>query len=353
MDIFALRMIRFKVNFTFAVRLALCSFPLLFLAVGCATTGKGQSAATLESRLLQQHSFDDARFSAEPQAGLVPTGVWRVRGQRNVVYLAGTTHLVTTNQTPFPSSYYGAYLDSREIYVEMDTRGSALAMMGMMAKIKGWMQRNRAQFFYPPGKSLADEVTPATLDRLKEHFGNTKTYSMQPAFVIFMIAASSLGEQVEEVGGVEDVFTARARSDRKKIRELDDKSVTDVALLLLDEMVYEGQREVIKVGPDQAINNALDGSAEEFADASWRSGDLTVVGAEMDELRSDAPALYERMLPQRNKAWLPKILKALKEDKNVMILAGIAHFGGSEGLIELLKHEGFGMEQLYGVDPRR
>ena len=36
------------------------------------------------------------------------------------MYLAATTHLVTTNQVPFPSTYYAAYGDSEEIYVEVD-----------------------------------------------------------------------------------------------------------------------------------------------------------------------------------------------------------------------------------------
>lgn len=50
---------------------------------------------------------------------------------------------------------------------------------------------------------------------------------------------------------------------------------------------------------------------------------------------------------------MPKILKALKDDKNIMFLAGIAHFGGTDGLLELLKAAGYQAEQLYGVDSLR
>lgn len=284
---------------------------------------------------------------------MVPTGVWKVNGKHNVIYLAATIHLVTTNQIPFPSSYYAAYSDSTEIYVEVDDQESRVSEYRMTLQMMRWMRKNQTDFFYPKGRSLADDLSPETLSRVQEYYGRDfkKIKTMRPAFLVFMVESQDMGDQFLEEGGVEDVFLARARKDRKQIRTLDDSSVNEVVLLALDEMIYDIKRELEKGGADAVVNEALFGSKEPIDERYWRTGDLQPAQEEMQEMQSQAPALYEKIGPERNRKWLPKILAALSGDRNVMILAGIAHFPGPEGLIALLEEAGFKVEQLYGVDP--
>jgi hypothetical protein len=123
-------------------------------------------------------------------------------------------------------------------------------------------------------------------------------------------------------------------------------------LLALDEMIFEIKRDIEKSGGDAAVIEALSGSGETIDEREWRSGDLTAVQEELDEMRTNAPMLYEKIGPERNHKWQTKIRAALEEDRNVMILAGIAHFPGSEGLIQLLEKAGYVVEQLYGIDLR-
>ena len=84
----------------------------------------------------------------------------------------------------------------------------------------------------------------------------------------------------------------------------------------------------------------------------WRRGDLGAAQEEVEEMKRTASALYEKIGPERNRKWLPKIVGALEGKKNVMILAGMAHFPGPDGLIELVERAGYRVEQLYGADPR-
>jgi uncharacterized protein len=332
----------------------ICLAVLLHAFTGCVTS-KAVRSAERQDRLLQGHNFEDLRVSTEAAEGMIATGVWRLRGARNVIYLAATTHLVTANQVPFPSSYYAAYRDSDVIYLEVTTDSSNVSEFRLGFQMMKWLRKRRADFFYPKGQTLADELNPQTLSRLKEFYGRdyNKMLAMRPVFLAFMIQAQGLGEQFLEEGGVEDVFAARARIDRKPIRELDDSSVNDVVLLALDEMIYDFKRQLEKDGADAVINEALSGSEEPIDERSWRNGDLLTTKAEIDEMRSQAPELYEKIGPERNRKWLRKILAALKTDKNALVLAGVAHFPGPDGLIALLQGAGYGVEQLFGVDPRR
>jgi uncharacterized protein len=54
----------------------------------------------------------------------------------------------------------------------------------------------------------------------------------------------------------------------------------------------------------------------------------------------------------RNRKWLPKIIKALSTDgPQVTFIVGIGHIGGDEGLINLLKKQGFNkIKRIYSVD---
>src|SRR4051812_27870012 len=91
---------------------------LLSLACAIFIAGCGTSRRERENGLLSRHAIGDTRISNQPTNGYVPTGVWRVRGVHNTVYLVGTMHIVTEDQLPFPSSFYAAYQDSQIVCVE-------------------------------------------------------------------------------------------------------------------------------------------------------------------------------------------------------------------------------------------
>jgi uncharacterized protein len=334
----------------------LCLF-LLPALPGCASASKnstGETTSQRSARLLLGHTFEDRRISSEAAEGMVPTGVWRIRGPRNTVYLAATSHLVTTNQIPFPSSYYAAYHDSHEIYLEVDEESSKISNVRLSLQLLKWMRNRRDQFFYPKGQSLADDLAPETLERLKEFYGRDykKFEHMRPAFLAFMAQATALGNQFIEDGGVEDVFASRARLDRKPIRTLDDRSVNEVVFLALDQMIYEIERDIETSGSDAVVNEAHFGPNEPIDERDWRTGNLAAAQEEIAQMQKDAPELYEKIGPERNRKWLPKILAVLQRDKNAMILAGIAHFPGPGGLLELLRRANYTVEQLYGIDPK-
>ena len=81
-----------------------------------------------------------------------------------------------------------------------------------------------------------------------------------------------------------------------------------------------------------------------LADA-WKAGDVaTVERIVLQDLKSDA-RLYQRMLVDRNKNWLPKIEAIAAKGGRPFIVVGAAHLVGSDGLIAMLRGRGYAVEQ--------
>jgi uncharacterized protein YbaP (TraB family) len=303
-----------------------------------------------EKTRLPRHPIHEARMTNQPAPGYVLTGVWRVRGASNTVYLAGTSHLVADDEIPFPSAYYAAYVDAQEIYVEADPlsfSGTWLVLSALPGAVKFFLS-NSSEFICPKGRSLEDYLSPETVRLLRQHYG--KQYEVKRGFtplglVFFAEFESSQGGGE---GGVDDLFALLAHRDGKRIRSLDDRTAVQVMVPVLDVMLKQAQSEITARGADAVVKEAILEHQDERDD--WRHGDTSAAAKEVAELKRDAPEVYEQLLPGRNRRWFPTIQRALQGRRNVMVLVGALHLAGEQGLIEMLRQEGFKPEQMYGID---
>ncbi len=69
--------------------------------------------------------------------------------------------------------------------------------------------------------------------------------------------------------------------------------------------------------------------------AAWRAGNSTKLAGLLSEEYADRPNLYNTLVSDRNRKWMPKIEKLLKEDKNYLVVVGALHLVGKGGLLEL------------------
>jgi|GEM_PF-1429316 len=322
---------------------------VFFLAVGCGTMRDNGKA------LLPRHHFDEARMSTAAEPGYLPSGVWRLRGEKNTVYLAGTCHLVNEEQIPFPSPYYAAYRDSKIIYIEYDTQ-SIFSQLRMVPKTLRWMASHRKEFICPGGRNLSSYLKPETSERLEKLLGKKEFQKRQkftPLFLLLMNEFDAMSQGGEATSGVDDIFELAAKKDHKPLRSLDDRKVMDTAILALDGMLDELRTDIEKRGPDAVIGDNIfndEKKPEEDMDRDWRRGDVAAIEKLQDDMKKESPAFYKEGLVDRNRKWLPAIERALKGKQNVMILVGVAHIPGKDGLLDLLKRDGYEAEQMYGLD---
>ena len=79
---------------------------------------------------------------------------------------------------------------------------------------------------------------------------------------------------------------------------------------------------------------------------AWNAGDVpTVERIVLAELKSD-PMLYQRLLVERNKNWMPKIEALFARTGRALVVVGAAHLVGPDGVVAMLKAKGYTVEQL-------
>jgi len=86
------------------------------------------------------------------------------------------------------------------------------------------------------------------------------------------------------------------------------------------------------------------GEMERLADA-WMAGDLTAFAEDVNHLERHWPRLFDVLLRQRNRDWLPRIDQMLNDPSDTFVLVGMSHLAGSENVLELLMDA--------GLEPRR
>jgi len=79
---------------------------------------------------------------------------------------------------------------------------------------------------------------------------------------------------------------------------------------------------------------------------AWKAGDApTVERIVLSALRQE-PQLYQRLLVDRNKAWIPKLEVLFTRKGHTFVVVGAAHLVGPDGLISLLRAKGYTVEQM-------
>jgi uncharacterized protein YbaP (TraB family) len=78
---------------------------------------------------------------------------------------------------------------------------------------------------------------------------------------------------------------------------------------------------------------------------SWRNGDAAAIERIVLKDLKQEPVLYQRLLVERNKNWLPKLDALMARSGHAMVVVGAAHLVGPDGLLAMLKSKGYRIEQ--------
>ena len=74
---------------------------------------------------------------------------------------------------------------------------------------------------------------------------------------------------------------------------------------------------------------------------AWAAGDLVKLRAQLGDMQTSTPDLFDTLLKQRNARWLDKLDTLLHGDKPVLVTVGAAHLLGPDGLLALLRARGY------------
>ncbi|HEY5407626.1 MAG TPA: TraB/GumN family protein [Ginsengibacter sp.] len=261
------------------------------------------------------------------------TLLWQVSGKglKHPSFLFGTFHLLCKDDIHFSEQLKEAVKQSDEIYMELDMDDPSTLLGGML-----YMNMNG-------GKKLSDLYTPEEYKKLQAYFTdslNTPLALLQrakPYFLVALIYPKMMN--CESPAGVEEELLKIAKEDKKEIKGLE---TIQFQASVFDSIPYEWQaKELMKnIDSFSIYKNEFDEMLHLYKNQELDSMQ-NMVGA--SEFGSDK---YEDLLlNDRNKKWVKELNEIMKAE-SVFVAVGAGHLSGDNGLINLLKKEGYQVEPL-------
>jgi uncharacterized protein len=265
------------------------------------------------------------------------SSVWQVSSAKASVYLAGSCHVLRASDLPLPAEFETAYQKSRRIVLE--------APIDDLEKPE-FLARLMQAAIYSDGTTLKQHISPAAY-ALTENFCEERNYPMEQfqMFRPWMLTMSLTMLEMARIGadatnGVDRLFNEKAKQDGKKIGSLETVDQQISFLTAMDETMGDDQieetidelRQVGVKGP-QILN-------------AWKEGDdIKLEELNLKELKAH-PRVYQALLVDRNRRWIKDIEAYLSGPENTMVIVGVAHLVGSDGIISLLRKRGYKVAKL-------
>jgi len=263
--------------------------------------------------------------------------VWVVRGAHNIVYLAGSIHMLPANDAELPAGFTRAYADSSRLVMELD-----LATLDPMEGMS-WMMDHGT---LPSGttlRGLLGETRYGRVTAAAAALGMPMTGLDGLAPWVVGIEITDFAYEHEGFDpdqGVEEQLVRRAQKDGKPTAGLE---TLEEELGSLTALSSEDQIRML----DQTVDE-LKGIRAEMQEitAAWRHGDATRLAALLSSEYNAFPSLYKPLVTDRNRHWLPQLEQLLHGNGNALVVVGALHLVGHDGLLELLRHKGYTITQL-------
>lgn len=264
------------------------------------------------------------------------TSLYEISKGEHKIFLGGTIHVLRNSDYPLPVEFEQAYARAQILVLETDLQKS---------NSSEFSQRFAETFMYRNGKNLAQDLQPKLWQALqayadKSQFPLDQMNMFKAVFVSLSISLAEMQKRGYGLGqGVDMYFFQKANQAQKPVQELE--STDDIlqhmqALADLDanQVISAALRDVKKM--DEALGVAL---------RYWRAGELEKLDKALaTDMRKETPAVYQRLLVDRNNAWLPKIEKLITTKETELILVGALHLSGKEGLLNQLKARGYAVK---------
>ncbi|MDF2182786.1 TraB/GumN family protein [Neptuniibacter sp. CAU 1671] len=263
--------------------------------------------------------------------------VWKISDGERLLYLGGSIHVLAEDDWPIPKAFEKAYQASEAVILETD--------LGQLQQPQTQLKMMQ-QLVYPAGETLRQHLSESLYAELTafalERQLNADTFlNLKPAGVMLTLLTAELQRLGIQSAGPDIYFYQRAQSQGKATAGLESVAAH------LDYIAQLG------MGDEEAfIRQALfdlhetEGLMRSIV-LAWRTGDVDLLEhAVIRDMQETYPAVYQSLLVDRNRAWLPQLEALLKTEAVEMVLVGAAHLVGPDGLLKALQDKGYQVEQL-------
>jgi uncharacterized protein YbaP (TraB family) len=265
--------------------------------------------------------------------------LWKISKGDNAVWLLGSMHMLKDNDYPLSPDVDAAYKDVDRLVFEISpAEMESPATVAIM--LKHGMQQD-------PAHTLKDDLPPATWNQAVAY--GAKNGLPEAALLKFepwMMAMTMVALETQKMGmnpesGLDKHFMDRASTDRKSTSGLE---TADQQLAIFYTSPIRDQQEFLK----QTLEEVADFRKEMDNEHDlWRRGDGDALYADAKKEFADYPALYQKLVVQRNRNWVPQIEKMLADGHHhTLVIVGGLHLVGPDGVVRQLQAKGYAIQRV-------
>ena len=265
-------------------------------------------------------------------AAVAEPPTWTIQGRHGTMLLFGAVHVLPPGLDWQPKALTDAVRQADEIWFELpiggdsDVKAAALiSRRGLLPKgagLSSWLTSDEQQRLWRAAGAMG--VAPGGLQAMRPWLAEI-TLSL----AIDTRAGADVANGVERY--IQAIAPATAR--RRAFETADDQ----VGFLAGES--FHDQRATLELTLTE-IETQPDSYRRTLN--AWLAGDLqTLMAEDLDPLRSAAPAAYRRLISDRNRRWVKILERRLKGAGKVVVVVGMGHLIGQDGVPALLRAAGY------------
>lgn len=258
--------------------------------------------------------------------------MWTVRDKDSEVVIFGSVHLLPPSLMWKPAALDSALARADDVWFELPQGPTAETEVAQLAAQHGTL---------PPGQSLFTLLPPADSQRLLRL---ARAYGVDPAVLTrlkpWLAELAVTGASFTRAGavmenGVEAVTqaTTPAATPRRAF-ETPAEQIAMMSATPQDEQIAALRESMAELETD----------AGQFDDLirAWMAGDLTALDREaLGPMKAASPRLYARLVTDRTARWAVTVDQRLKGAGRTVVIVGVGHLIGPEGLPGRLRALGY------------
>lgn len=279
-------------------------------------------------------------FSANAQL------LWKIDGNglTKPSYIIGTHHLVSSSYADSISGLKKATEETAQVCGEV-----------VMAEtmFPAFMQEVQKQIMLPGDTTLKQLFTPEQYETVSKAVKENLMVDismldkLKPSLLLQQL---TLATYMKHIGGfnpealLDVYFQQQAKQNGKEVKGLESPALQ--ITLLINSQSLQRQADLL-----YCLASNIDKSLEQAQTLTklYKEQDLEGLLKQMEERENDScdplPGEMEALLDNRNKEWI-KIIPNMIKDTPTLIAVGAGHLPGKNGIIQLLKDQGYSVEPI-------
>ncbi len=264
--------------------------------------------------------------------------MWEVRSASNSVFILGSINLGNAQFFPLDKPIEDAFSQSAFLVVELDSEHSDPALL---------QKTLLARAAYQNGQQLRDYVSAELLMSLGKFSSRydldlAQLNNFKPWFIAMNLTMAQLKKLgLNEEYGIDRYFLKKV-SESQKIIALE---TLDEQISMFDSLQDQDLLLRYILHDLEETENMLN-----YITSAWQNGDAAMMEkiTITDGLTKypDTAPVYEKLLFERSQRMAQKISEYLKTDQTYFVVVGAAHLLGDKGMIEILKKQGYTVNQM-------